>query len=183
MNPDIGYNKTYGGIGSLGIKLSNETKNKISKSVSKSLIGNKRALGMKHSEETKKKMSKTRKGKTFTFSEEHKKNLSKALKDKKRKPRTDETKKRIGQANKNKKRTALHKCRVSLNKLKTLEKRQKWVKDLYFILDNSHLSANELLTQVSVSRCVVNRIRKGVHWVNNLSKEQCEAEIYKTKEN
>ena len=72
------YNLCLGGMGSSGFKHSEEAK----KAISKSLIGHKRNVGNKLSKKTKDRMSKAHKGKIKT--DEHCKNLSKALKGKKR---------------------------------------------------------------------------------------------------
>jgi len=74
-------------------------------------------LGLRHSDETKRKISRVHKGKTVTFSAEHRDNISKALtgkklsdehrqalrdghKGKKRGPLSEETKRKIGEATK-----------------------------------------------------------------------------------
>jgi len=56
-NNELMYNLCWWWLWTIWYKLSNKTKNKISKSVSKSLIWNKRALWSKHTKETKNKMS------------------------------------------------------------------------------------------------------------------------------
>jgi hypothetical protein len=82
-NPEKGYNLTDGGGGILGFKLSEQTKERMSrhikspehrKKISEAKMSNTSRLGMKHSEDTKKRMSEVAKGRKF--SEEHKRNLS-----------------------------------------------------------------------------------------------------------
>jgi group I intron endonuclease len=82
-----GYNQTKGGEGSLGKEpwnkgkkdiYSNETKQKISESVSEAIKGEKNPFyGKTHTYETKQKISEAHKGKILT--EEHKKKISKAI--------------------------------------------------------------------------------------------------------
>jgi len=80
-------NRTDGGDGVSGIKLSDETKQKMSQA----------RIGKPRSEEIKKKLSIANKGKTHT--EETKKKMSLSKKGP-RKPLSDETKRKIGEANK-----------------------------------------------------------------------------------
>jgi group I intron endonuclease len=88
-NNNIGYNRTIGGEGVIGVSLTEETRFKLRES----------HKGHKHSEETKRKMSLAGKGKKKSpFSEEHKRNLSKANLGKKLSKETKEkmSKSRIG---------------------------------------------------------------------------------------
>ena len=120
------------------------------KSISKSLVGNKRALGSKGplgkhwklSDETKKRMSKSRKGKDRSpFSEEWKRNMSEShkgqkawnknkkniysekTKQKMRKPKSEETKRKISEAMKGRK--AWNKGLINIYSKKTREKMSK----------------------------------------------------------
>lgn len=88
-----GYNINDPKRGRLGLKLSQETKDKISKA----LIGNKYALGYKHTEETLEKISKSSTNRFF--SKETRDKISKANSGK---VRTEEMKKNISRKNKGK---------------------------------------------------------------------------------
>lgn len=130
----LGYceaNKTYGGEGSSGSKHTEETKKRISESLSgrkKPLVSaetrekmSKVKLGKKgnpHSEETIKKISKSNKGKTR--SEESRKRISEAKigkssskKGKKFRPHSEEHKKKISMGNKGKIRSEKFKNKLS----------------------------------------------------------------------
>jgi group I intron endonuclease len=91
-----GYNLTDGGDGAVGLKCSEETKKKLSRA----LTGHVGAMyGRHHSLETKQKISKALLDRIFT--EEHRKNLSKAKGGKTRKPLSEETKNKISKSNSN----------------------------------------------------------------------------------
>ena len=98
-NRQYGYNKSIGGeISSLGVKHSQETKQKMSES----------QKGHICLEETRKKMSEARKGKPL--SEEHKRKLSEARKGK---PMSEETKQKLSEANVGKKYSEERKQQMS----------------------------------------------------------------------
>lgn len=86
-NRKYGYNQTEGGGGSLGRKLSKETRKKLYEA----------SKGHIHSKETKKKMSEAKKGRIH--SEETKKKMSKA---KKGKPKSEEHRRKISESQKRK---------------------------------------------------------------------------------
>ena len=89
-----GYNETLGGGGNLGIKISEETRRKISESLK----------GRTLSEEQKRKLSEVNKGRKFgPMSEEQKRKLSEAHKGNKNRLghfHSEETKRKISEANK-----------------------------------------------------------------------------------
>jgi hypothetical protein len=91
----------YGGRGG-NIPKSEETKKKISEA----LKGNKNSLGYKHTEEQNKKQSERQKGKPngllgYKEMPEHKKHISESKMGKKRKPFSEEWKKNMSEAHKN----------------------------------------------------------------------------------
>ena len=108
----FGYNKSNGGDGCIGFKLSDETKKKISES----LRGEKHPLYGKHpSEETRKKMSEAKKGKPGhrlgkPLDEETKKKIRETLKG--QKP-SEETLKKRSKALKGRKFSEEHKKKIS----------------------------------------------------------------------
>lgn len=90
--PEFGYNITSGGSGSIGCKLSDETKKKMSEARKGK---NHPMYGKHHSEETKKKISETKCGcispnKGKTFSDEHRIKLSESHKGYKHSEETKE---------------------------------------------------------------------------------------------
>lgn len=87
-NPEKGYNETTGGNAP---KMSDAAKRKLSEAMK----GNKNCLGRVLSEETKEKISKSQKGRTFT--EEHKQKLSEAAK-KRHVPCSEEKKKKLSES-------------------------------------------------------------------------------------
>jgi group I intron endonuclease len=100
-----GYNMTDGGDGTVGRKMSSETRNKIS-------IGN---TGKKYSQELKLKLSLAHKG--IKFTEEHKRkiSLSSKTKGKKLKPRSQETRNKISLSRKGFKVSDETKLKISLS--------------------------------------------------------------------
>lgn len=109
FNPDKGYNITLGGEGMVGVKLSDETKEKLrqanlGKKQSKETIDKRVShyKGKPRSEEVKKKISESHKG--VPLSEEHKQRLKEAAKNRKsskghkRKPLSEEHKQKLREA-------------------------------------------------------------------------------------
>ena len=100
-DPNIGYNLTFGGEGTLGLSLSCAARRKIS-DVHK---------GKPKSEEHRRKLSELLKDRTF--SEETKRKMSEAAKCRKRKPFSEEAKQRMSEAGKGKTFTEEHRRNLS----------------------------------------------------------------------
>lgn len=148
-----GYNLTYGGEGTSGYKLSNESKRK---------IGDK-SKGRIFNEETKKKMSNARKGKTFT--DEHKQKISDS---KKGVSRSEETKKKIREANIGKKHTEDTKEKISKAFKGSNHPRSKLteedVKKIKSLLKEGKLTHKEIAVIFEISASVISAINVGGLW-------------------
>jgi hypothetical protein len=102
LGTGILYNRTYGGEGSSGAIISDETRRKLSEANK----GNTNFLGKNHSEEHKRKMSELNKGKTL--SDETRKKLSEAHKN-----TSEQTRKRMSEAHKGKILSEEHRRKLS----------------------------------------------------------------------
>jgi hypothetical protein len=176
-------NLTNGGEGSSGRMLSDESKEKISKSVSnlslwkgeknpsksnehKTFMSN-LLKGRVFSEEAKDKMRKSKLGKKL--SEDHRKNIIKSLIGR---VSSDEKKRKISEANSNKIRSCETKCFLSLRRIEKTKIRE-YVNSIIFIKKNIFKDTNFLMKHSNMSRSVINKIKKNKnHWVFNFNDDE-----------